>query len=73
MATIVLFYFIIKKHQLNEPAFHQLVIIVRGADTDHFELGPQSAGLWAISAGLSNNYKNDSEMLEIGMKLHDAL
>ncbi len=67
------FDFILKKHQLNEPALHQLARIVRGADTDSFHLAPQSAGLWAISAGLSYNHTNDHEMLEIGMKLYDAL
>jgi len=67
------FDFIIKKHQLNEPALHQLAQIVRGADTNSFHLAPQSAGVWAISAGLSYNYTNDHEMLEIGMKLYDAL
>jgi len=67
------FDYIIKKHQLNDPALEQLSIIVRGADTDNFELAKQSAGLWAISAGLSYNFKNDHEQLEIGMKLYDAL
>lgn len=51
----------------------KLALIVRGADTDHFELAQQAAGLWAISAGLSYNYKNDYEQLEIGMKIYDAL
>jgi hypothetical protein len=67
------FDFIIKKHQLNDPALNQLALIVRGADTDSFQLAPQSAGLWAISAGLSYNYKDDHEMLAIGIKLYDAL
>jgi len=67
------FDFIIKKHQLADPSLHQLALIVRGADTDRFQLAPQAAGLWAISAGLSYNYKDDFEMLEIGMKLYDAL
>ena len=67
------FDYIVKKHQLNEPALQQLSVIVRGADTDRFELAKQSAGLWAISAGLSYNYKNDHAQLEIGMKLYDAL
>ena len=67
------FDYIVKKHQLNEPALRQLSVIVRGADTDHFELAKQSAGLWAISAGLSHNFKNDLEQLEVGMKLYDAL
>src|SRR5579864_8620204 len=57
------FDFILKKHGLTEPALQQMATIVRGADTNRFDLAPQSAGLWAISAGLSYNYKNDFDML----------
>lgn len=64
---------IIKKHNLTDPALLQLAVIVRGADTDRFDIAKQSAGLWAISAGLSFNYKDDFEMLETGMKIYDAL
>jgi hypothetical protein len=67
------FDFILKKHKLADPALLQLAIIVRGADTDRFELAPQAAGLWAISAGLSYNIKDDHEMLAVGMKIYDAL
>lgn len=67
------FDYILKKHQLTDPALHQLARIVRGADTDHFELAPQAAGLWAISAGLSYNYADDHEQLAVGLKLYDAL
>jgi len=67
------FDFIIKKHQLSDDALGKMAVIIRGADTDRFNLAPQAAGLWAISAGLSYNYKNDYEMLEIGMKIYDAL
>jgi hypothetical protein len=67
------FDFIIKKHRLTDPALLQLAIIVRGADTNRFHLAQQAAGLWAISAGLSFDYRNDHEQLEIGMKLYDAL
>src|SRR6266516_2339910 len=67
------FDFIIKKHKLDDPVLQQLAIIIRGADTDRFDLAPQAAGLWAISAGFSYNYKDDHEMLAIGMKLYDAL
>lgn len=67
------FDFIVKKHHLVDPALHQIAEIVRGADTDRFDLAPQSAGLWAISAGLSYNYKNDHEMLHVGMTVYDAL
>src|SRR4249919_1958296 len=64
---------IIKKHDIKNHAIDKMALIVRGADTDRFDLAQQSAGLWAISAGLSYNYKDDFEMLEIGMKIYDAL
>ncbi len=67
------FDYILKKHNINDPAIQQLAVIIRGADTNQFDLASQSAGLWAISAGLSYNYKDDHEMLAIGMKLYDAL
>ena len=67
------FDFVIKKHQLTDRALLQLATIIRGADTNHFELAQQSAGLWAISAGLSYNVKDDHEMLAIGLKIYDAL
>jgi hypothetical protein len=67
------FDYIIKKHHLDDPALEELSRIVRGADTDRFDLAPQAAGLWAISAGLSYNIKDDHEMLAVGMKVYDAL
>ncbi len=67
------FDFILKKHRLNDPALLQLALIVRGADTDRFDLAPQAAGLWAISAGLSYNFSDDHKMLAVGMQLYDAL
>lgn len=67
------FDYIIKRHNIVDEAILQIAEIVRGADTDSFYLASQSAGLWAISAGLSYNYKDDHEMLEIGMKVYDAL
>ena len=67
------FDYIIKKHHIRDAAVDQLALIVRGADTDRFDLAPQAAGLWAISAGLSHNIKNDHEQLAIGMKIYDSL
>ncbi|MBX2956127.1 MAG: chromate resistance protein [Cyclobacteriaceae bacterium] len=67
------FDYIIAKHNITDPAILQIALIVRGADTDSFQLAPQAAGLWAISAGLSYNYKDDHEQLAIGMKIYDAL
>jgi hypothetical protein len=67
------FDYIIKKHHITDSAIDQLAVIVRAADTDSFKLAPQAAGLWAISAGLSYNIKDDHEQLAIGMKMYDAL
>jgi hypothetical protein len=64
---------IVKKHMITDPAVRQIAEIVRGADTDRFDVAPQAAGLWAISAGLSYNHKDDHEMLLIGLKIYDAL
>lgn len=61
------------KYQLNEPALDQLAQIVRGADTSHLDLAPQSYGLYAISLGLSQNFGDDHEMLAHGMVVYDAL
>ncbi len=67
------FDYILKKHQLNDPALSAMAVIVRGADTDRHDIATQAAGLWAISAGLSHNIKNDQELLEKGMLIYDAL
>lgn len=67
------FDYIIKKHHLTDQALLQLAEIIRGADTDRFDLAPQAAGLWAISAGLSYNFPDDQKMLAFGMKVYDAL
>jgi hypothetical protein len=67
------FDYILHKHKLTDEALTQIASIVRGADTDRFSIAPQSAGLWAISAGLSYNYADDYEQLETGLKIYDAL
>lgn len=63
----------LQKYQLDEPALRQLARIVRGADTSRLDLTPQSAGLYAISLGLSHTYADDQEMLRHGLVLYDAL
>lgn len=63
----------IDKYNLTDPALHQLAMIVRGADTSKLELTPQSAGLYAISLGLSHTFLDDHEMLKQGMVMYDAL
>ncbi len=61
------------RYTLDDPALAQLALIVRGADTSRLELAPQSAGLYAISLGLSQVYSDDHEMLRHGLVLYDAL
>ena len=61
------------KHGLTDPALARLATIVRGADTDRLDLAPQSAGLLAISLGLSRCHADDHAMLAHGMVLYDAL
>ena len=63
----------IAKHALTDPALHKLAQIVRGADTARLDLTPQSAGLYAISQGLSRVFADDHEMLRHGMVMYDAL
>ena len=63
----------LEKYQLAEPALQQLAAIVRGADTSRLELTPQSAGLYAISLGLSRCFADDHEMLKHGLVMYDAL
>ena len=63
----------IKAYRLSEPALDRLATIVRGADTGALQLAPQSAGLLAISQGLSRNFTDDHAMLKQGMVMYDAL
>jgi len=61
------------KHHLDDPALQQLALIVRGADTSRLDMTPQSAGLYALSMGLSHTFSDDHEMLRHGMVMYDAL
>ena len=63
----------LSKYHLDAPALQRLGTIVRGADTSRLDLTPQSAGLYAISLGLSALYADDHEMLRHGLVMYDAL
>lgn len=67
------FDYIVKKYEIKDPAILIIADIVRGADTDRHDIAKESAGLWAISAGLSYNILDDYELLKTGMILYDAL
>ena len=61
------------KYQLHDPPLARLALIVRGADTSRLSLAPQSAGLYAISLGLSVVLSEDHAMLRHGLVMYDAL
>lgn len=63
----------LEKYRLDDPALARLADIVRAADTGRPERSPQAPGLLAISAGLSENFADDHEMLRHGMVVYDAL
>jgi len=63
----------LKRYDLKDPALAQLAEIVRGADTSRLDLTPQSAGLLAISLGLSATLTDDHQMLDHGLVIYDAL
>ncbi|TXK50037.1 helix-turn-helix domain-containing protein [Pontibacter qinzhouensis] len=67
------FDYFIEKYNLKDAALHTMALAVRGADTDNHSISSQSAGLWAISAGLAFNFRDDYELLERGMLIYDAL
>ena len=67
------FDYIIEKYKITDPAIHTLAVIVRGADTDRHDIASQASGLWAISAGLAYNTRDDYELLQKGMMIYDAL
>lgn len=65
---------LLKAFELEHPALDTLATIVRGADTDRLSLAPPSAGLLAISLGLSRLHAHDDQaMLQAALPLYDAL
>jgi len=63
----------VQEFGLATPALLRLAGIVRGADTAQLDLEPQSAGLLALSLGLSRLFADDLAQLDAGMMLYDAL
>jgi AraC-like DNA-binding protein len=67
------FDYIVRKHKIKDPAIETVRVIVRGADTDRHDIAIQASGLWAISAGIAHNIKDDHELLAQGMIIYDGL
>lgn len=63
----------IAKYKIQDAGLDKLALIVRGADCGQPDLAKESAGLLAISKGLSLNFADDHEMLSYGMTMYDAL
>jgi hypothetical protein len=63
----------VARYRLHDPALHRLAEIVRGADTSRLDLAPASAGLFALSLGLSALFQDDHRMLRHGLVVYDAL
>ena len=58
---------------LSTEPMARLALVIRAADTDRHDLSPQAAGLLAISVGLSRQYRDDLQQLEVGLGVYDAL
>jgi hypothetical protein len=59
--------------ELRDAALDRLAQVIRGADTDRLALAPESAGLLALSLGLSHLHADDHAMLDAALPLYDAL
>lgn len=57
----------------NSAPLNQMAKIVRGANNNPYELMAESAGLFALSIGLSRIYNDDLAQLEAGLLIFDAL
>jgi len=58
---------------LDTEPLQRLAAIVRGADTGRPGLAPESAGLLAVSLGLSQLFTDDLAQLDAGLAVYDAL
>ena len=64
---------IIDRYKLSDPVLLELAKIVRAADTDKFELAPESIGLEAIASGSMMLAKDDHEAIENQSYVYDSL
>jgi len=63
----------LEKYKLEDPALRALALIVRGADTAHRDLVPESAGLYALATGFQATSKDDFENMARQFPAYDAL
>src|SRR5262249_45243757 len=63
---------IVRIFDIKDPALDRVATVVRGADTSRRDLAPECEGLYAISFGLSVNFRDDRGMLRHGLVIYDA-
>ena len=63
----------LEKYRLTDPALQALARIVRGADTEHRALAPESAGLYAVATGFQAISRDDAENMARQFPVYDAL
>ena len=63
----------VERYDLDHPALAALAEIVRGADTDHRALTPESAGLYAAATGFQAISRDDHDNMARQFPLYDAL
>ncbi len=63
----------LEKYKLDDPALRALALIVRGADTAHRDLTPESPGLYALATGFQATSKDDFENMARQFPAYDAL
>ncbi len=63
----------IEKFGIDDAGVLALASIIRGADTDRHALAPESAGLNALSLGLSMTHDDDHALLRQGLIVYDTL
>jgi rhodanese-related sulfurtransferase len=62
----------VEEFALGTKPLLRLAAIVRGADTARLDLAPETAGLLAVSLGLSRMFDDDLAQLDAGMLLYDS-
>jgi hypothetical protein len=63
----------LRKYSIKRPGLDRLAAIVRGADTSRLDSTPESAGLYALSVGLSRMFADDHVLLNHGLVMYEAL
>jgi rhodanese-related sulfurtransferase len=64
---------LLDRYDIQDPALRKLALVVRGADTNAFDLAPAAAGLFAISLGMAHAIEDDLSLLGHMLPVYDAL